>query len=55
MYSIASSTADIATMFSNIGIILAATIAVVLVGGVALLGLGFAWRHGKKYITGRKF
>jgi len=55
MYSIASSTADIATMFSNTGIILAATIAVVLVGAIALLGLGFAWRHLKKYVTGKKF
>jgi len=26
-----------------------------LVGGAALLGLGFAWRHIKKHVTGRKF
>jgi len=55
MYSIASSTADIATMFTNTGLIIGAVIATVLVGYVALLGLGFALRHGKKYITGRKF
>jgi len=55
MYSIASSTGDIGTMFTNTGLILVATISVVLVGGVALLGLGFAWRHLKKYVTGRKF
>lgn len=55
MYSIASSSADISTMFTNTGLIIAATIGTVLVGYVALLGLGFAVRHGKKYITGRKF
>jgi len=42
-------------MFVNVGIILAATIGTVLVGGVALLGVGFAWRHLKKYVTGKKF
>jgi len=55
MWTVASSTDAIATAFVNIGLILAATIGTVLVGYVALLGLGFAMRHGKKYITGRKF
>jgi len=55
MWLVASSTAVIASMFTDTGTILAATIATVLVGMVALLGLGFAVRHLKKYITGRKF
>jgi len=42
-------------MFTDTGTILAATIGTVLVGLIALLGLGFAVRHLRKYITGRKF
>jgi len=55
MWTAASTTAVIATAFSDTGTILTATIATVVVGIVALLGLGFAIRHLKKYITGRKF
>lgn len=55
MYSISDTTTNIATMFTNTGTILLATIATILVGLVALLGLGFAVRHLRKYITGRKF
>jgi len=55
MWNAASTTAVIASMFSDTGTILTATIATVVVGIVALLGLGFAVRHLKKYITGRKF
>lgn len=55
MWVAASTTAVIASMFTDTGTILTATIATVVVGIVALLGLGFAVRHLKKYITGRKF
>jgi len=55
MWTVASSTDAIATMFTNSGTVLTAVISVVLVGLVALLGLGFGVRHLKKYITGRKF
>jgi len=55
MFTAASSTAIIAGMFSDTGTILGATIAVVLGGAVALVGLGFAFRRLKKYITGHKF
>lgn len=55
MWAIASTTGAISTMFTDTGTVLSASIAVVLVGMVALLGLGFAVRHLKKYITGRKF
>lgn len=55
MWDISSTTDAIATVFSNTGTILTSTIGVVLVGLVALLGLGFAVRHLRKYITGRKF
>lgn len=55
MWVAASTTAVISSMFSDTGTILTATIATVVLAAVALLGLGFAWRHLKKYVTGRKF
>jgi len=55
MWTIASTTSAISTMFSDTGTVLATVIGTVLVGLVALLGLGFGVRHLKKYITGRKF
>jgi len=55
MWDITSTTGVITTMFSSTGTILTATISTVVVALVALLGLGFAVRHLRKYITGRKF
>jgi len=55
MWSVASTTDALTTLFSNTGTVLTATIGVVLVGLIALLGLGFGVRHLRKYITGRKF
>jgi len=55
MWSVASSTDALATLFANSGTIIGVVIATVLVGLVALLGLGFGVRHLRKYITGRKF
>jgi len=55
MWTAASTTSVIASAFTDTGTILTATIATVVVGIVALLGLGFAIRHLRKYITGRKF
>jgi len=55
MWVAASTTAALATAFTDTGTILTAVIATILAGAVALLGLGFGWRHLKKYITGRKF
>jgi len=55
MYSIASSTADVTTLLSNSGIVIAAVVGSVLIGWVALVGVGFAKRHIQKYLTGRKF
>jgi len=55
MWAIASTTEALTTAFTNTGTTLAASIAVILVGLIALLGLGFGIRHLRKYITGRKF
>jgi len=55
MFTAASSTALIASAFSTTGTILTATMSTVVIALVALLGLGFAVRHLRKYITGKKF
>jgi hypothetical protein len=55
MWVAASTTAALATAFADTGTILVAVIATILAGAVALLGLGFGFRHLKKYVTGRKF
>lgn len=55
MYTLASSTADINTLFTNAGTTIGVTVTAVLLGAIALVGLGFAWRHLTKRITGKKF
>jgi len=55
MYSIANAVTNLSSMFTDTGTILVASIATILTGAVALMGLGFGWRHLKKYVTGRKF
>jgi len=55
MWDVSSTTGVIASMFSDTGTILTAVIGTVVAAIVALLGLGFAIRHLKKYVTGRKF
>lgn len=55
MWVAASTTATIASMFTDTGTIMTATILTVVLAMTALMGLGFATRHLKKYITGRKF
>lgn len=55
MWTVASTTAVITTMFSDTGTILAQVIVAVLTVAVALIGLGFAYRKVKKYVTGGKF
>jgi len=55
MWGVASTTDALSTVFTNTGTVLLASVATILVGLVALLGLGFGIRHLRKYITGRKF
>jgi len=55
MWTVASTTDALTTAFTNTGTILSTVVATVLVGLIALLGLGFGIRHLRKYITGRKF
>lgn len=55
MWTVASTTDALSTLYNNTGTILTTVIGTVLIGLVALLGLGFGVRHLRKYITGRKF
>jgi len=55
MWTISDATSTLATAFTNTGVVLTASVATLVAGLVALLGLGFGIRHLKKYITGRKF
>lgn len=55
MYTIASSSADITTALTNTGTLIALTLAAVVVGVIALMGLGYAIRHISRRLLGRKF
>jgi len=55
MYSIASSTQDITNALTNSGLLIALVLASVVVGVIALMGLGYAIRHIGKRLLGRKF
>jgi len=55
MFTIASSTALWNSFSSDTGTLLFLGVTTVLVALASLLGLGFAVRHAKKYITGKKF
>lgn len=55
MYGVASSSAQISQSLTDTGTLVAVVILAVAGGAVALMGLGFLFRHLKKWITGRKF
>jgi len=55
MYSTTTALALQTSTFTDMGILLAASIATIIGAWVALTGLGFAKRHVTKYVTGRKF
>jgi hypothetical protein len=55
MWTIASTSAMLTSMFADIGTVLGIVITAVLSTAIALVGLGFGWRHLKKYVTGKKF
>jgi len=55
MWGAASTTSALAQVATDLGIIIAAVVATLLTGYVALLGLGWGVRHFKKYISGKKF
>jgi len=55
MYTVASSSASITQLMTDSGTLIAVVLGFVLAGAIALVGLGFAWRHLTKRITGKKF
>jgi len=55
MYSTSTAATQLATMFTDTGTLVGIVIAAVVAGAIALMGLGFGFRHLKKYITGKKF
>jgi len=54
MYGTTTAITQIANSLTDVGTVVTAVIAGVAVGLIALMGLGFAFRHFRK-ITGRKF
>lgn len=55
MFTAASTTALLATAFTDTGTIVSVTLAAVVVGVIALMGLGFGIRKASKHVTGKKF
>jgi len=55
MWTLASTTDALTSMFTQVGTVMALVIAAIITTTVALLGLGFGVRHLKKYVTGKKF
>jgi len=55
MYSTSTAATQLATMFTDTGTLIGIVIAAVLTGAIALVGLGFGWRHLTKRVTGKKF
>lgn len=55
MYDVTDATTSLGTLFTDAGTIIGVVIAAILVGLVALVGLGYGVRLLKKHITGKKF
>jgi len=55
MYATSSVLSTITSIGVDLGLLIAATVTVVITGWVALSGLGFAKRRFGKYISGKKF
>jgi len=54
-YASSSASTDLNNAYSDVGTLIGIGVAAALAGLVALTGLGFGWRHFKKYVSGRKF
>lgn len=55
MYSTTTAAAQIATSLSDTGTLVGLVVAAISFGAIALMGLGFLFRHIRKWITGKKF
>jgi len=54
MFDVATTTTLMATFFTNVSTLIGVVLGSLLVILAALLGLGFAVRHVKRWITGKK-
>jgi len=55
MWTVASSTGALSSVYGDIGVIFVVAITAILAAWAALVGLGFGIRKAKKYVTGRHF
>jgi len=55
MYATTTALTQIASSASDIGLVIAAVVASVMVGWAALTGVGFLKRKVSHYVAGRKF
>lgn len=55
MFDATSTLAALGVAYADTGTEVTYIVGVILLGLVALLGLGFGVRHLRKYVTGRKF
>jgi len=55
MYATSTAIAQIASTGADIGLVVGATVASIMVGWAALTGVGFLKRKVSHYIAGRKF
>lgn len=55
MYSTTTALAQIASTGTDIGVVVAAVVALVFAGWVGLIAVGFLKRKLSGYVTGRKF
>jgi len=55
MFGTTTALVQLASAGADTKVLIVSSLAIAIAGGVALLGLGFGWRHLKKYVTGRKF
>ena len=55
MWTISDATSTANTLLSDAGTFLTFYIPLIVEGALALVAVGFAWRHFKRYIGGRKF
>jgi len=52
MWTVASTTSQLGTLFTDTGTILLYVIGTILTAAIALVGLAFGWKKLKKYVTG---
>jgi len=55
IFATSTGLAIIGSVFTDQGLFIAATLLAVVSAAGVLVGLGFAWRHMTKRVTGKKF